>query len=903
MNKNTASSAAIIEKINQCLQFPTVDSMRQADQLRTELLQAEEDEAEVLKLKAGIKWREQGERSTKFFLSRLKSREIARDMQGLVDANGTPLSGLQVILEHVKSFYAKLYGKVISHDNDRDDDFFAHCPTLDAVQQQQLARPLTIAELKETLKTCQDSGPGLDGIPYSFYSSFSDILLPTLLNSWNFALNSGQLAQSHLQSCITLLPKKNKDLKHIQNWRPISLSPCDLKIITKTYARRLSLILPHILSEAQAAYVPGRDISFNNRLLRTALKFAQDHNKDYSIISLDARKAFDSVSHEYLGRVMEAYQFPAEFVSIFKILYSINCASVQVNGHLSSPFQLERGVKQGDALSCGLFVLAIDPLLRNIKANDNIKGLTIPTDENESIEIKVLAYADDVAVVCKNRNLQPIFTEYERLSRVSGLELNAEKTEIINLVDSNRIVSAIRYREQNFLIGRIESIKICGLYLSREPQVDYQRNILEAISKMEQIISSWKNRGLTLNGRMIAVKTFVLSQIVFQAQALTIAVKESKRIERLIYSFVNGAKSLYGPERIARIKLKASKERGSINGVDVESFIKTIQLRQYNKALNKHRTLGSLQASYSGCKDDLSLSVSSSLRAHYRSLLKVGLLDLQQITQVSSVPLHLFLTPGTRAYTYASNLAISSLYELQRCITNGQNSRIQANLVLKQLPGSIRLLVRNNTCVDAHSSILVVMENDTFTAVEQIKSSLLRRRFMELRKGPYVVQAKEVYKQPQWQEPEAWQRQIWKIKNPQLRGYRLKLLYKDIFCNERRFRFNLTNSPNCLHCGQIETVAHQFLECPNAQRLWGMYQRVTGRVVSNMLEIITCLESPETEIVKSIIIKRLIQIDRSTSINFAAIKLEIKHFFRIEACSNKSSSRFWMQCLENIDRV
>ena len=174
---------------------------------------------------------------------------------------------------------------------------------------------------------------------------------------------------------------------------------------------------------------------------------------------------------------------------------------------------------------------------------------------------------------------------------------------------------------------------------------------------------------------------------------------------------------------------------------------------------------------------------------------------------------------------------------------------------------------------------------------------------MELRKGPYVVQAKEVYKQPQWQEPEARQRQIWKIKNPQLRGYRLKLLYKDIFCNERRFRFNLTNSPNCLHCGQIETVAHQFLECPNAQRLWGMYQRVTGRVVSNMLEIITCLESPETEIVKSIIIKRLIQIDRSTSINFAAIKLEIKHFFRIEACSNKSSSRFWMQCLENIDRV
>ena len=66
---------------------------------------------------------------------------------------------------------------------------------------------------------------------------------------------------------------------------------------------------------------------------------------------------------------------------------------MQVNGHFSSPFIFNRGVKQGDALSCGLFVLAIDPLLRNIAANDSIRGLHIPTDEQNVVEIKVLAYA------------------------------------------------------------------------------------------------------------------------------------------------------------------------------------------------------------------------------------------------------------------------------------------------------------------------------------------------------------------------------------------------------------------------------------------------------------------------------------------------------------------------------
>jgi len=51
-----------------------------------------------------------------------------------------------------------------------------------------------------------------------------------------------------------------------------------------------------------------------------------------------------------------------------------------------------------------LFVLAMDPLLRNIQANQHIKGLQIPINQNESIKIKVLACADDVNVFSKNTN-------------------------------------------------------------------------------------------------------------------------------------------------------------------------------------------------------------------------------------------------------------------------------------------------------------------------------------------------------------------------------------------------------------------------------------------------------------------------------------------------------------------
>lgn len=102
-------------------------------------------------------------------------------------------------------------------------------------------------------------------------------------------------------------------------------------------------------------YVPGRDISFNNRLLNLAKIQARSQNEDFCVVSLDAKKAFGSVSHCYLTKVLKAYEFPAEFVKVFQTLYTNLELVAQVNGHLSSPFSIKNGVNQGDALSCGLF--------------------------------------------------------------------------------------------------------------------------------------------------------------------------------------------------------------------------------------------------------------------------------------------------------------------------------------------------------------------------------------------------------------------------------------------------------------------------------------------------------------------------------------------------------------------
>jgi len=112
-----------------------------------------------------------------------------------------------------------------------------------------------------------------------------------------------------------------------------------------------------------------------------------------------------------------------------KLIYTELNSVVQVNGFLTEPFEIKKGVKQGDALSCALFILAIDSLIRRIKNDIMIRELDMDT-----VPLKVVAYADDIAVITENsdREISRVFRNYEFFSQATGLFLNADKTEILS---------------------------------------------------------------------------------------------------------------------------------------------------------------------------------------------------------------------------------------------------------------------------------------------------------------------------------------------------------------------------------------------------------------------------------------------------------------------------------------
>ena len=104
-------------------------------------------------------------------------------------------------------------------------------------------------------------------------------------------------------------------------------------------------------------------------------------------------------------------------------------------------------------------------LLRNIELNPAISP--IHSEKLAKDLPKCYAYADDVSSVISNRNecLQELFNEYARLTKLSGLELNADKTElmVVNKAfnDRNRTKSyEIEYLGRNYRIETCKETKI-----------------------------------------------------------------------------------------------------------------------------------------------------------------------------------------------------------------------------------------------------------------------------------------------------------------------------------------------------------------------------------------------------------------------------------------------------------
>ena len=843
------------------------------EELRTRKSILVERRGKYLAEKLGTKWYNEGEKSTRYFM-RLLNRTNPDCFKKIEKDSGETVTDNEGIEREIIDYYSKLYENFDCEIIDQsDDNFFDNIEAIPGADENEICKDITTDDLRKTLHSCKDSSPGPDGIPYSILGLLWPTYGPLLALAWKFSLSTKKLAPSHKVSYLKLIPKAGKNLDKLTNWRPITLSNCDHKLITKTYANRMCEKIAPCLKERQTAYLKGRLINDNLRAMIATIEIANVEDTSGLIVALDAKKAFDSVSHSYLELVLKKFGC-TRFIPIFNTLYAELQTDVLINGRIVKGYKIKRGVKQGDALSCILFIMCMEPLLRNIDV------VPITSTVMNSDLPKTYAYADDVSGTIKDcsDSLEAFFGEYERLTKMSGLELNADKTEIMRLgKDPIERTYRVSYMGRTHEVKTSPCIKINGISLYRNLNELTRRNVDQVIGKMDAHFRRWSQRSLSTLGKILIAKTFGISQIIYLMQTLCIGEKEIKKINATLYKFIWNRHYLAAkaPERIKREIVNKPIHLGGFGMLDVTELDASLKIKALGRLLASGHPFMTLIRG----KLNLTKFFSPRCNVEVESVVTKGLslltIDRNKLWEDSRLNSNLGLLSTIAHMDVKDILNKRGINSLVYFVLRRQVSKVG-----ELRPGQL-------------SQLKSYIDKDRLAKVERaIASNLIRRQPVPLGEQIFIKNVSKPLIKCTSKEIRTSRANLDPIKEFKLGvavdtkealtlGFRLtkltsvkhktnllRAMHGDIYTKVKLKRFGLIAEDICPRCNEPETLQHKIYECVYCAKIWKEVLIRTGQRATNIPKAIIGIdpnESLATLTIKSEILSRILQLREEQS--------------------------------------
>lgn len=176
-----------------------------------------------------VRWYDEGEKCSKYFLSLEKSNSMRKSVSFL-QVNGEVLSEKKEIIHVFSKHYADKYGEREEASESGIDEYLRRNikKTLCEEQKRKLDEPISTGELKEALMAMKKGkSPGSNGFTASFFKHFWDYLGSFLFRSFQQSTEEGSLSVTQREAIITLIPKTGRSPDTVGGWRPISLFNID----------------------------------------------------------------------------------------------------------------------------------------------------------------------------------------------------------------------------------------------------------------------------------------------------------------------------------------------------------------------------------------------------------------------------------------------------------------------------------------------------------------------------------------------------------------------------------------------------------------------------------------------------------------------------------------------------
>jgi hypothetical protein len=277
-----------------------------------------------------------------------------------------------------------------------------------------ICEPVTLEEVKAALYAAPaDACPGKSQISVGLLRLLPDGHLESLCHIMNLALDWGCLPASFNEGLIFPIPKKGEFT--VSNSRPITLLEAHLKLLTGIVNRRLvhRLLDEGYFSPWQFGFLPGRSATDAYHCLLGAVEDAAQFKKTIHLTLLDITKAFDSLSPASLRQAYKEAGLDDRSCAFLQCLDGTGTAEVITPYGTTTPLSMEWGVRQGETLSPAKFLLWLNPLLLHIQEQCPEAGYVL----EDGTRVLLLAYADDIALVTKDREQSQQIMEVSRKGR------------------------------------------------------------------------------------------------------------------------------------------------------------------------------------------------------------------------------------------------------------------------------------------------------------------------------------------------------------------------------------------------------------------------------------------------------------------------------------------------------
>ena len=178
----------------------------------------------------------------------------------------------------------------------------------------------TLQEVTHAIKQMKTGkSPGIDNICIELLKT--DVITAGNIFTGLFSdiWTANEIPRDWNTNLIVKIPKKG-DLQNCDNWRGITLLSMPSKIFCRVLLNRIEEAIDVNLRQEQAGFRRGKGCMDQIFSLRNIIEQSTEWNAPLCIGFKNFKKAFDSIHHETLWKILRHYGLPQKIVDLISVL-------------------------------------------------------------------------------------------------------------------------------------------------------------------------------------------------------------------------------------------------------------------------------------------------------------------------------------------------------------------------------------------------------------------------------------------------------------------------------------------------------------------------------------------------------------------------------------------------------